>query len=63
VTGGRLPVSGAERMRRFRERHRGTLPDGDPRHGTVNGYDNYGCRCEQCTGAGTEKVGNWRAKQ
>ncbi len=23
--------------------------DGDPRHGTTNGYSNHGCRCEDCT--------------
>ncbi len=24
------------------------LPAGDPRHGTVNGYGNLGCRCDEC---------------
>lgn len=24
------------------------LPPDDPRHGTVNGYGNHGCRCEDC---------------
>lgn len=24
------------------------LPDGDPRHGTTNGYGNHGCRCDAC---------------
>ena len=28
------------------------LPKGDPRHGTTNGYVNYGCRCGDCTVAG-----------
>ena len=28
-------------------RERG-LPPGDPRHGTLNGYANWGCRCEAC---------------
>lgn len=28
------------------------LPEGDPRHGTVNGYSNYACRCERCYEAG-----------
>lgn len=27
------------------------LPEGDPRHGTVNGYENYGCRCALCAEA------------
>lgn len=25
-----------------------TLAPDDPRHGTANGYRNYGCRCEPC---------------
>jgi hypothetical protein len=25
--------------------------DGDPRHGTENGYGNLSCRCVACTGA------------
>jgi hypothetical protein len=28
--------------------------DGDPRHGTVNGYSNLGCRCPECRQAWTE---------
>lgn len=28
-----------------------TLTPGDPRHGTPNGYVNYGCRCESCKAA------------
>lgn len=24
------------------------LPEGDPKHGTVNGYSNYGCKCPLC---------------
>jgi hypothetical protein len=28
-----------------------TLGDDDPRHGTTNGYSNFGCRCAQCTEA------------
>lgn len=27
------------------------LPPGDPRHGTVNGHDNYGCDCPPCRAA------------
>lgn len=30
---------------------RQALPAGDPRHGTMNGYNNLGCRCEACRGA------------
>lgn len=25
--------------------------DGDPRHGSINGYGNHGCRCPRCTEA------------
>ena len=25
-----------------------TLPPGDPRHGTINGYGNLYCRCDRC---------------
>lgn len=28
------------------------LPEGDPRHGTHNGFYNLGCRCEPCNQAG-----------
>jgi hypothetical protein len=28
--------------------------DGDPRHGTLNGYTNHACRCDLCTTANTE---------
>lgn len=28
------------------------LPEGDERHGTVNGYNNWRCRCEACSAAG-----------
>jgi len=26
----------------------------DPRHGTLNGYINHGCRCDRCKAANTE---------
>jgi len=29
--------------------------DGDPRHGTINGYTNHACRCELCRAAHTEQ--------
>jgi len=29
-------------------RRRAVLAHNDPRHGTVNGYTNFGCRCEKC---------------
>lgn len=31
------------------------LPEGDPRHGTVNGYNNGRCRCEPCSQAAAER--------
>lgn len=33
------------------ERRRRGLDDDDPRHGTENGYQNYGCRCDPCRAA------------
>jgi hypothetical protein len=36
------------------------LPPGDPRHGTVNGYDNYLCRCDACKHAHNVKHAEWR---
>ncbi|TYL50059.1 hypothetical protein FXB39_10360 [Nocardioides sp. BGMRC 2183] len=27
---------------------KGPLPPDDPRHGTTNGYGNWGCRCDPC---------------
>ena len=35
-------------MKRYTERH---LPADDARHGTDNGYSNYGCRCTPCVAA------------
>lgn len=32
----------------------------DPRHGTKNGYDNLGCRCDRCKAA---HLGVWRARK
>ena len=37
-----------------------SLPVGDPRHGTVNGYGNLGCRCESCRVAHTAYFREWR---
>lgn len=45
-----------ERMCKTFENIRGKgLPEGDKRHGTINGYINYSCRCEPCKGAGAAK--------
>jgi len=35
-----------------RERRKRGLAEDNPRHGTLNGYSNYGCRCEPCSEAG-----------
>lgn len=35
--------------------------DGDPRHGTANGYINLGCRCAACCDANTAKQRTRRA--
>lgn len=34
-----------------RSRPKITAGDGDPRHGTANGYSNLQCRCRPCTDA------------
>lgn len=36
----------------YRDRVRAGLTPDDSRHGTANGYLNYGCRCEACKDAG-----------
>ncbi len=38
-----------------KERREQGLPEGDPRHGTPNGHDNYGCRCSLCSESGGYK--------
>lgn len=43
----------------LRARKSGTLAPGDPRHGTVNGYSNYRCRCQACTRANTDAWWRW----
>lgn len=37
-------------------------PD-DPRHGTINGYNNLKCRCDRCRAANTEAVRKWREER
>lgn len=34
-----------------KDRRKLGLADDDPRHGTSNGFNNYGCRCQDCTEA------------
>lgn len=36
-------------------------PD-DPRHGTANGYQSYGCRCSECRRAHSEYNTRWRRR-
>jgi hypothetical protein len=33
--------------------------DGDPRHGTVNGYTNLACRCDDCRAAQRRYQNDW----
>ncbi|SER81713.1 hypothetical protein SAMN04488583_6373 [Mycobacterium sp. 88mf] len=40
---------------RRRERTAAGLPPGDPRHGTPNGYTNWGCKCDACKAANTQQ--------
>lgn len=35
--------------------------DGDPRHGTKNGYDYLSCRCDACTDANAASHRRWYA--
>lgn len=41
------------------QKTRKRLKQGDARHG-INGYTNYGCRCEICKDAGTEHQRRYR---
>lgn len=34
--------------------------DGDPRHGTTNGYVSLGCRCDACRAANNKKMAKSR---
>lgn len=45
-------AANTEHHRRRLAAHPG-LPEGDPRHGTKNGYCNYACRCGPCKVAGS----------
>lgn len=46
-----VPCHSAVQARRKASRVSRGLPDGDERHGTRNGYNNYGCHCGPCTEA------------
>lgn len=62
----RARQSAADKRRREREylrnkREQGLAPD-DPRHGTLNGYNNFGCRCEPCSVVGKRDQRDRRAR-
>ncbi len=42
-------------------RYRMRPDDGNPRHGTVNGYNNVRCRCDDCRDAWAKYVQRRRA--
>ena len=42
---------------------RGKMLPGDPRHGTVNGYSNLGCRCDKCRASWASHQQTQRAKR
>lgn len=47
---GHRTCRACRRLDYFRNKSIGLEPN-DPRHGTANGYANWGCRCDDCTGA------------
>lgn len=50
-----------ERWKTYRARNAaGPVPDRV--HGTVNGYDNYRCRCEPCRAAKKAKMDRYRKR-
>lgn len=55
-------VEKANRPRRSRPSKGEGLEPGDHRHGTVNGYNNCGCRCERCTEAWRLYVKGYRSR-
>jgi hypothetical protein len=50
-----------ERYHQFRARHDG-LPEGDPRHGSLNGYRNYRCRCKACVAANSAASADYKRR-
>lgn len=47
------------RRTRIKAREKGLAPD-DPRHGSINAYTNWGCRCERCRAASTKQIQQYR---
>lgn len=37
--------------------------DGDPRHGSANGYNNLGCRCPDCRDANAARQRDYMARR
>lgn len=58
----RAAATAQRRYHRALARKRGLAPD-DPRHGTLNGQTNWGCRCEPCRNAGRTAKTTWQASQ
>lgn len=45
----------AKQAQKLREKRLAAgLPRGDTRHGTLNGYNTYGCRCDRCRASNSE---------
>jgi hypothetical protein len=60
------PLVRPYRRRHYRETPDGLvpyLPDGDPRHGTSNGYSGCKCKCDDCTRAKTAAHADYRARR
>lgn len=52
-------LTGAERAA---NRKKIGIQDGDRRHGTYNGYSNYGCRCLSCIEANRQHTIDYRLR-
>lgn len=60
------PLIRPYRRRHFRDTPDGPvpyLPDGDPRHGTYNGYNNFKCKCGPCTEANAKAAADYKARR
>lgn len=58
---GVQPRTAARRVALTREQFVSDLSD--PRHGTANGYNNWGCRCDACRRANTVYQAEYRARR
>lgn len=57
------PCRAANRERTARYHREHGLTPGDPRHGTLNGYGNLGCRCNDCRRVNSKRSAERRARQ